>query len=154
MGSQQHLNKLLAAVRGSLAQLLHASQQHATMLAELRQRLPDDLARALCSAALDGGCLRLGVAGGAWAARLRFLAPQLRQRLGDWPYGAVETVEVRVTVPVGTAAPIAPIVPAPLSSASREHLEAVAQSAVDPRLAAALRSLARSAARPLDSTDP
>lgn len=153
MGSQQHLHKLLAAAGGPLAQLLYASQKHATLLAQLRERLPDDLAAALRSAALDRGCLRLGVVGGAWATRLRFLAPQLQRRLEDWSYGPVETVEVRVTVPAGSGPSIAPTAPMPLSSASREHLEAVAQSAADPRLAAALRSLARSAQRPADSAD-
>lgn len=153
MGSQQHLHKLLAAAGGPLSQLLQASQQHATVLAQLRQRLPDDLAAAVCSAALDRGCLRLGVTGSAWATRLRFLAPQLCRRLEGWPYGPVETVEVRVTVPAGAGTSIAPTAPAPLSSASREHLEAVAQSAVDPRLAAALRSLARSSERPADGAD-
>ncbi len=153
MGSQQHLHKLLAAAGGPLAQLLHASQRQAALLAQLRERLPDDLAAALRSASLDRGCLRLGVAGSAWATRLRFLAPQLCRRLEGWPHGPVETVEVRVTVPAGAGTCVTQAAPAPLSDASREHLEAVAQSAVDPRLAAALRSLARSAEGPADSAD-
>lgn len=143
MGSQQYLHKLLVAAGGPLAQLLHASQQHAALLAQLRQRLPADLAMALHSAALDRGCLRLGVTGSAWAARLRFMSPQLCRRLGDWPYGPVERVEVHVAALTGAASSTAPAAPVPLSSASREHLEAVARSAADPRLAAALRSLAR-----------
>jgi hypothetical protein len=153
MGSQQHLHKLLAAAGGPLAQLLHASQKQEALLAQLRQRLPHDLAAALRSASLDRGCLRLGVAGSAWATRLRFLAPQLLRRLEGWPHGPVETIEVRVSVPAGAGPSIAQAVPAPLSDASREHLEAVAQSAADPRLAAALRSLARSAQQPAGSAD-
>lgn len=150
MGSQPHLHKLLAAAGGPLAQLLHASQKQGALLAQLRERLPDDLAAALRSASLDRGCLRLGVAGGAWATRLRFLVPQLQRRLEGWPHGPVETIDVRVSVPAGVGPSIAQAAPAPLSDASREHLEAVAQSAVDPRLAAALRSLARSAGGPAD----
>ncbi|MFP5465067.1 MAG: DciA family protein, partial [Gammaproteobacteria bacterium] len=95
MGSQQHLHKLLAAAGGPLAQLLHASEEHARLLAQLRQRLPPDLAAALRSAALDRGRLRLGVSGSAWATRLRFMAPPLCRQLADWPYGPVEAVQVR-----------------------------------------------------------
>ncbi len=153
MGSQQHLHKLLATAGGPLAQLLHASQQHATLLAQIRQRLPSELAAALHSAALDRGCLRLGVTGSAWATRVRFMAPQLCQQLADWPYGPVQTVEAHVAAPTGIAPSTTPTTPAPLSSASRAHLEAVAQTVADPRLAAALRSLAHSGEQTADGAD-
>jgi hypothetical protein len=144
MGSQQHLHKLLAASGGPLALLLAGSQQRAALLAQVRQRLPGELAAALHSVAVDRGCLRLGVTGSAWAARLRFMAPQLRHQLADWPYGPVETVEVRVAVPPGRTPASAPLAVAPLSSASRTHLQAVADATADPRLAAALRALGSS----------
>lgn len=153
MGSQQHLHKLLAAAGGPLAQLLHASEEHARLLAQLRQRLPPDLAAALRSAALDRGRLRLGVSGSAWATRLRFMAPQLCRQLADWPYGPVEAVQVHVAAPTGAAASGAPPLPVPLSSASREHLETVAKTTADPRLAAALRALASSSERPAGSAE-
>ena len=153
MGSQQHLHKLLAAAGGPLAQLLHASQEHARLLAQLRQRLPADLAAALRSATLDRGHLRLGVSGSAWATRLRFMAPQLCRQLADWPYGPVEAVQVHVAAPTGAAPSGAPPAPVPLSSASREHLETVARTTTDPRLAAALRALAGNGERPGGSAE-
>jgi hypothetical protein len=153
MGSQQHLHKLLAAAGGPLAQLLHASQEHARLLAQLRQRLPADLAAARRSAPQAPGHLRLGVSGSAWATRLRFMAPQLCRQLADWPYGPVEAVQVHVAAPTGAAPSGAPPAPVPLSSASREHLETVARTTTDPRLAAALRALAGSSERPGGSAE-
>ncbi|MDD3651942.1 DciA family protein [Immundisolibacter sp.] len=152
MGSQQHLHKLLTAAGGPLAQLLQTSRERDLLLAEVRRYLPAELAAAVHSAALEDGCLRLGVSGGVWAARLRFLAPQLRQRLAapsaGWSRGMVQAVEVHVTAPATTAAAPAPAAPRVLSAASRRHLRAVADGVADARLAAALRALADSGAAP------
>ena len=144
MGSQQYLHKLLAASGGPLAQLLAASRQRADLLGQVRQRLPSELAAALYSAAADRGCLRLGVTGSAWAARLRFMAPQLCRQLADLPSGPVEKVEVYVAAARGGDSPSVAAAPVPLSDASRAHIESVANASDDPRLAAALRTLSRS----------
>lgn len=144
MGSQQYLHKLLAGGGGSLAQLLAASQQRADLLGQVRQRLPGELAAALYSAALDRGCLRLGVTGSAWAARLRFMAPQLCRQLADLPSGPVEKVEVYVVAARADGPRVAAAAPVPLSDASRAHIESVANASDDPRLAAALHTLSRS----------
>lgn len=146
MGSEQHLHKLLTAAGGPLAALAQIGRERDRLLAEVRRQLPAELAAAVHSAALERGCLRLGVSGGAWAARLRFLAPQLRQRLAapdaGWSQETVETVEVHVVTPAVAAATAAPARPRAPSAASRAHLRAVAGSVADPRLAAALRALA------------
>nr|ART37776.1 F373 [uncultured bacterium] len=144
MGSQQYLHKVLTASGGSLSQLLTVSRQRADLLGQVRQCLPSELAAAVHSAALDRGCLRLGVSGGAWAARLRFMAPQLCRQLADLPSGPVERVEVHVAAAAGGNLPLAVVPPVPLSDASRAHIESVANASEDPRLAAALRALSRS----------
>lgn len=143
MGSQHDLNKLLAARSGALSSLLTASGQHAALLAEVRSRLPAELAAALHGAVLEDGCLRLAVTSGAWAGRLRYLAPQLGRELAQLAAGRVESVQVRVAVDAHPAPPARPPAPRPLSAASRAHLASVAETTDQPRLAAALRALAR-----------
>jgi hypothetical protein len=148
MGSQHHLHKLLTSPGGPLGQLARASREHELVRNAVRRLLPSELAAALHGAVVDDACLRLGVSAGVWAARLRFLAPQLRRRLiesPDWPWGAVETIEVHVAAPATPSAPVAPTLPQPLSAASRDHLRAVARATADPRLAAALHALAGAA---------
>lgn len=143
MGSPQYLHKLLAGA-GSLSPLLALSRHHAAVLAEVRARLPAELAAAVHCAAVDAGCLRLGMSSSVWAARVRYLAPRLARDLSDLSAGPVASVEVHVVVaPDGRGSPPAQA-PAPMSAASRAHLEAVAAATDDPRLAAALRSLSRS----------
>lgn len=144
MGSQEYLHKLLATPSGPLAALLQASQQHAALLAQIKRCLPDDLAAAVHTAVLSQGCLRLGVSNSAWASRLRFLAPQIRLWLAGWSHEAVASLEVHVLVAANTPSPKVADAPRTISAASRAHLEAVAQTSTDPRLAAALRALAHS----------
>jgi hypothetical protein len=142
MGSEPHLHKLLAAPDGALAQLLADGRRQQQLLAQVRQRLPGELADAVASAGIADGALHLGVTSGAWASRLRFLAPQLRRQLGDRLGQPLNEVCVHVlacvTPPPAAAAPTVQ----PLSSASRAHLQAVADATADPRLAGALRALA------------
>lgn len=143
MGSAQYLHKLLA-VGGSLSPLLTASRHHAAVLAEVRTRLPADLAAAVHCAAVDSGCLRLGMSSSVWAARVRYLAPRLARELSDLSAGPVATVEAYVSAAPDGRQTAPPQAPAPLSAASREHLEAVAAATDNPRLAEALRALSRS----------
>lgn len=146
MGSQLHLHKLLKRQDGPLGQLLYMSRARETLRAAVCALLPPELAATVRSAAFEDGCLRLGVAGSAWAARLRFLAPQVRRRLAapgaDWTWGAVESVEIHVAAPVQSEIPARPDAPRPLSAASRQHLLAIARDTSSPALAAALRALA------------
>jgi hypothetical protein len=154
MGSQLHLHKLLNRQDGPLGQLLHTSREREALRAAVCALLPPELAATVRSAAFEGDCLRLGVAGSAWAARLRFLAPQVRRRLaapgGDWTWGAVEWVEIHVAAPVAREVSAKAGEPLPLSAASRQHLQAVARDTANPALAAALRALAEGAAPPAD----
>lgn len=142
MGSAQYLHKLLAG-GGSLSPLLTASRRHAAVLAEVRARLPAELAAAVHSAVVDAGRLRLGVTSSVWAARVRYLAPRLSRDLADLAAGPVASVEVYVATAPDDRPRAAAQAPAPLSAASRQHLESVAAASDDPRLAAALRALSR-----------
>lgn len=150
MGSQQHLHKLLNKPDGPLGQLRHSGQMRESLRAAVCSLLPPELAAIVHSAAIEDGRLRLGVTGSAWAARLRFLAPRVRQRLAapgaDWAWGPVDSVEIHVAVPPTQGMPNKAVEPRPLSVESREHLRAVARDTADPALGAALRALADGAA--------
>ncbi|MGK2941859.1 MAG: DciA family protein [Immundisolibacter sp.] len=150
MGSQEHLHKLLAARNGPLAALLHASQQHAALAAQIKRCLPPEVAAVVHSAVLNHGCLSLGVSNSAWASRLRFMAPQIRAWLAGWPHDEVTAIEVHVLVATQPAPATAADTPRSISASTRAHLEAVAQTSTDPRLAAALRALAQSGRGPGD----
>ena len=143
MGSPQYLHKLLTGA-GSLSPLLVASRHHAAVLAEVRARLPAELAAAVQCAGVEAACLRLGMSSSVWAARVRYLAPRLARDLSDLSAGPVATVEVYVAAAPDGRQALPARAPAPLSAASRAHLEAVAAATDDPRLAAALRALSRS----------
>jgi hypothetical protein len=143
MGSPQYLHKLLAGA-GSLSPLLAASRHHAAVLAEVRARLPAELAAALHCATVDAGRLRLGMSSSVWAARVRYLAPRLARELSDLSVGPVASVEAYVVAAPDGRGSLPAQTPAPLSAASRAHLEAVAAATENPRLAAALRALSRS----------
>lgn len=144
MGSAQNLHKLLASRSGPLAALLDATQQHAALLTQIKNCLPVELAAVVLSAVHSNGCLRLGVSSSAWASRLRFMAPQIRAWLADWPHDPVTSIEVHVLMAAHPSSPRAALAPRSISPANRAHLEAVAQTSTDPRLAAALRALAQS----------
>lgn len=147
MGSEPHLNKLLAAPGGALAQLLADGRRQEQLLAQVRQHLPGELADAVASAGIADGALHLGVTSGAWASRLRFLAPQLRRQLGDRLDRPLDEVRVHVLACVSPPPAVEPATVRPLSDASRAHLQAVANATADPRLAQALRTLADAGSR-------
>ncbi|GAB4356081.1 MAG: hypothetical protein Kow0073_13480 [Immundisolibacter sp.] len=99
----------------------------------------------MASAGIADGVLRLGVTSGAWASRLRFLAPQLRHQIGDALGQSLNAVCVHVLACVTPPPAMAPPTVRPLSPTSRAHLRAVASVTADPRLAKALWTLANAA---------
>ena len=142
MGSEPHLHKLLAAPGGALAQLLADGRRQQQLLARVRQCLPGELADAVASAGIADGALHLGVTSGAWASRLRFLAPRLRHQIGDGLGQSLNEVRVHVLACATPPPAVEPPTVHPLSDASRAHLQAVVSVTADPRLAKALQTLA------------
>jgi len=115
------------------------------VLAALRRALPADLAAHLSAAHLRDATLIVVADGPAWATRLRFLEPELKAALDARTRRVVRRVAVQVGPPTATlrSAPATPPPSRPLSAAAREALEAGAAKVADPKLAAALRRLAR-----------
>jgi hypothetical protein len=113
------------------------------VLAALRRALPADLAAHLSAAHLRDATLIVVADGPAWATRLRFLEPELKAALDARTRRVVRRITVRVGPPPPPPRPAAPPPARPLSAAARAALEAGAAEVSDPKLAAALRRLAR-----------
>ena len=81
----------------TLQRLEHALQAQKTLLADLRQCLPADLADHCAAAHIRENTLVVHTDSPAWATRLRYLAPQLVKALaGEYP--AIQSVSIRLMV--------------------------------------------------------
>jgi hypothetical protein len=70
---------------------------------QVRAALPARLALAVASAGIEQGRLTIGVVGGVWASRLRYLTESVRKRVAASTGIPVVSVRVRV-VPPGPSA--------------------------------------------------
>ncbi|MFN2308152.1 MAG: DUF721 domain-containing protein [Gammaproteobacteria bacterium] len=122
----------------------------ARQLADLTQQvqacLPADLSGHWHVAGLGEGCLRLTTEAPAWAARLRFQAPQLVQRLRRHGAVTLHSVSVRISPPATPRE--LPARKARMTAESARLLEQTARAVTDPGLAQALARLARRGASP------
>ncbi|HEB98439.1 MAG TPA: DUF721 domain-containing protein [Thiotrichales bacterium] len=107
----------------------------------LRKLLPAELADHARVGQLKAKCLIIYADSPAWAARLRFLAPQLVKQLRET--GAVKPATIQIRVLPGTERPQPPRRQASLSEDSRRLIEQTARGIDDEKLASALRRLAR-----------
>ena len=111
--------------------------------ARLRELLPAELANRVKPGQVKGKCLILYTDSPAWAARLRFLAPQLVKQIGDACTMKPATIQVKV-LPTSPPPSSSPRRRSPgLSDGTRRLIEQVAGGISDEKLAAALRRLAR-----------
>jgi hypothetical protein len=135
----------IAALLGSsaLGDVVGEARAGDRVLAALRRALPADLAVHLSAAHLRDATLIVVADGPAWATRLRFLEPELKAALDARTRRVVRRVAVRVGPPVPAPRAPAPAASRPLSAAARAALESGAAGVTDPKLAAALRRLAR-----------
>jgi hypothetical protein len=66
---------------------------------QVRAALPAKLAQAVVSAGVDQGRLTIGVLGGVWASRLRYLTETVRKQVAASTGIAILSVRVRVVPP-------------------------------------------------------
>ncbi len=69
------------------------------MVEQVRAALPPRLAQAVASAGIEDGRLTIGVAGAAWASRLRYSSDLLRKRVGSSLGVEILAVRIRVIPP-------------------------------------------------------
>lgn len=135
---------MLLARDGRLQSLLRRAQAIEELTALVRTHLEAPLGQHCHVANLQHGVLTLQADSPAWAARLRYLTPQLRSALCADARFDVPLATIRVTVaPRAAPRPGRPPRRAQLSPESATTLRAAADGLSDPRLAAALRRLAR-----------
>lgn len=80
----------------------------------------------------------------AWATRVRYMAPQLLQKLrSDERLNGIDSVHVKITPPVSPADTSHSIRRASISASASECLSQCAEGIEDPQLSAALRHLAK-----------
>ena len=90
-------NKKLTALRAKSDERLRIRERVCAVL-------PAKLARTVVSASIDQGRLSIGVTSAVWATRLRYLADELRNRVGESTGIAVSSVRVRVVTSLGKTA--------------------------------------------------
>ena len=73
--------------------------ERSQVLEQVRAALPPRLAQAVVSAGIERGQLTIGVVGGAWASRLRYLSESIRGQVGKSVGTSIRSVKVRVVPP-------------------------------------------------------
>ncbi len=137
----QRLDQVLTAPTGRLGAIASHARRLAELDALVRLCLGDELAAHCRLADLRSGRLVLAADTPAWATRLRYHTPELRQKLAA---AGMTVAECRIVVaPPPPTRPADPSQRPNMSAGSASALNATAESIRDPALAAALRRLAR-----------
>ena len=103
MQNPRSVSDLMSRSGNKLSALKIRSQHRSLVVEQVRAALPARLAQAVASAGIEQGRLTIGVVGGVWASRLRYLTESVRKRVAESTGVAVVSVRVRV-VPPGPSA--------------------------------------------------
>ena len=82
-----------------LRSLKARSRERSRTLACVVAALPQKLAETVTTAGIEQGRLTIGVSGGAWASRLRYVTEMLRDRVSDAMGIEIRTVRIKVVHP-------------------------------------------------------
>jgi hypothetical protein len=99
MQNPRSVSDLLSRTGNKLTALKIRSQERSLVVEQVRAALPPRLALAVASAGIEQGRLTIGVVGGVWASRLRYLTESVRKRVAASTGIAVVSVRVRVVPP-------------------------------------------------------
>lgn len=99
MRKDRNIKELLEGGSPRLTSLAKALRARSRVLEEVRAALPDPLAETVESAGLEEERLTLGVAGAAWASRIRYVTGPLRERVGRALGVEIKSVRIRVVQP-------------------------------------------------------
>jgi hypothetical protein len=69
------------------------------VLSHVCNALPPQLAETIASAGVEQSRLTIGVAGAAWASRLRYVTETLRKRVGESMGVEIRSVRIKVVPP-------------------------------------------------------
>ena len=90
---------MLAKGQGLVERLRQGSAEADRALLAVRGALPDDLGERVWGAAVRDGTLTVLVASAAWATRIRYHAPGLKDDVGGQLRVALQKVQVKVRPP-------------------------------------------------------
>src|ERR1700681_1735637 len=96
MQNPRSVSDLLSRSGNKLTALKMRSAERARVVGFVRAALPPRLAPAVVSAGIDQGRLTVGVVGGVWASRLRYLTESVRKRVAASMGIVIVSVRVRV----------------------------------------------------------
>jgi len=99
MQKPKSINELIRIGGARLTALKARAEERNLALEQVRAALPPVLAQTVVSAGLEGGQLTIGVAGAAWASRLRYVTDTLRKRVGGSLGVEIKTVRIKVVPP-------------------------------------------------------
>jgi hypothetical protein len=94
-----NINELLEGGSERLTRLKGRSRARYLVLTHVLAALPPHLAQTVVSAGVEQGRLTIGVAGSAWASRLRYVAESLRNRVGKAMRTDIQSVRIKVVPP-------------------------------------------------------
>jgi hypothetical protein len=93
------INELISSGGKRLSDLKAKAQARTRAFEHVCAALPSPLARNIVSAGLEQGQLTIGVAGAAWAARLRYVTEALRAQVGSSMRVDILRVRIKVVPP-------------------------------------------------------
>jgi len=93
------INELMSGGGKRLSDLKAKAQARNRAFEHVCAALPSPLARNIVSAGLEQGQLTIGVAGAAWAARLRYVTEALRAQVGSSMRVDILKVRIKVVPP-------------------------------------------------------
>jgi len=99
MTKPRSIKELLTGGGPRLAGLKQQTLQRTSTLEHVCAALPPELAKVVLSAGIDAGQLTIGVAGGTWAARLRYVTETLRIRVSTSMKVDIERIRIKVVPP-------------------------------------------------------
>ncbi len=99
MRKPKNINELFQGGSRRLTDLKSRAQERSTVLKHVCAVLPSKLAEKVASAGLEQGQLTLGVAGAAWACRLRYASESLREGVGQSMGVEIRSVRIKVVPP-------------------------------------------------------
>src|ERR1700730_11275039 len=99
MQNPRSVSDLMSRSGNKLTALKIRSQERSLVVEQVRAALPAKLAVAVASAGIQQGRLTIGVVGGVWASRLRYLTDSVRKQVTASMGVAIVGVRVRVVPP-------------------------------------------------------
>jgi hypothetical protein len=94
-----NINQLLERGSERLRSLRARSRERSQALSHVIAALPPKIAATVTTAGIERGRLTIGVSGGAWALRLRYMTEMLRRDVGKATGTEIRSVRIKVVHP-------------------------------------------------------